>query len=126
MVSRCAATWKFLVSLVASTPGITDVALTTNGSLLAAHAQSLRNAGLHRLTVSLDSLDPTVFAAMGDTKVPLSKVLDGIAAAADAVAAGTIDPTPMYTHRFGLDRTGDAMEAMASRPEGFLKALVCP
>ena len=73
-----------LVSLVASTPGITDVALTTNGSLLAAHAQSLRNAGLHRVTVSLDSLDPTVFAAMGDTKVPLSKVLDAIAAAAAA------------------------------------------
>jgi molybdenum cofactor biosynthesis enzyme MoaA len=40
--------------------------------------------GLHRVTVSLDSLDPTVFAAMGDTKLPLSKVLDGIAAAADA------------------------------------------
>ena len=75
---------EVLVSLVASTPGITDVALTTNGSLLAAHAQSLRDAGLHRVTVSLDSLDPTVFAAMGDTKVPLSKVLDGIAAAADA------------------------------------------
>jgi GTP 3',8-cyclase len=75
---------EVLVSLVASTPGITDVALTTNGSLLAAHAQSLRNAGLHRVTVSLDSLDPTVFAAMGDTKVPLSKVLDGIAAAAAA------------------------------------------
>jgi GTP 3',8-cyclase len=73
-----------LVSLVASTPGITDVALTTNGSLLAAHAQSLRNAGLHRVTVSLDSVDPTVFAAMGDTKVPLSKVLDAIAAAAAA------------------------------------------
>jgi cyclic pyranopterin phosphate synthase len=62
----------------------TDVALTTNGSLLAAHAQSLRDARLHRVTVSLDSLDPTVFAAMGDTKLPLSKVLDGIAAAADA------------------------------------------
>jgi cyclic pyranopterin phosphate synthase len=75
---------EVLVSLVASTPGITDVALTTNGSLLAAHAQSLRDAGLHRVTVSLDSLDPTVFAAMGDTKLPLSKVLDGTAAAADA------------------------------------------
>jgi GTP 3',8-cyclase len=72
-----------LVSLVASTPGITDVALTTNGSLLAAHAQRLRDAGLHRVTVSLDSLDPAVFAAMGDTKVPLLRVLDGIAAAAD-------------------------------------------
>jgi MoaA/NifB/PqqE/SkfB family radical SAM enzyme len=79
---------EVLVSLVASTPGISDVALTTNGSLLAAHAQSLRDAGLHRVTVSLDSLDPTVFAAMGDTKLPLSKVLDGIAAAVlDWIAA---------------------------------------
>jgi cyclic pyranopterin phosphate synthase len=75
---------EVLVSLVASTPGITDVALRTNGSLLAAHAQTLRAAGLHRVTVSLDSLDPTVFAAMGATKLPLSKVFDGIAAAADA------------------------------------------
>jgi cyclic pyranopterin phosphate synthase len=75
---------EVLVSLVASTPGISDVALTTNGSLLAGHAQSLRDAGLHRVTVSLDSLDPTVFAATGDTKVPLSRVLDGIAAAAEA------------------------------------------
>ena len=75
---------EVLVSLVASTPGISDVALTTNGSLLAGHAQSLREAGLHRVTVSLDSLDPTVFAAMGDTNVPLSRVLDGITAAAEA------------------------------------------
>jgi cyclic pyranopterin phosphate synthase len=75
---------EVLVSVVASTPGITDVALTTNGSLLSDRAQSLRDAGLHRVTVSLDSLDPTVFAAMGDTKVPLSQVLDGIGAAAEA------------------------------------------
>jgi cyclic pyranopterin phosphate synthase len=44
----------------------------------------LRGAGLRRVAVSLDSLDPTVFAAMGDTRVPLSQVLDGIAAAAEA------------------------------------------
>jgi cyclic pyranopterin phosphate synthase len=75
---------EVLVSLVASTPGISDVALTTNGSLLADRAQSLRDAGLRRVTVSLDSIDPTVFAAMGDTRVPLSQVLDGIAAAAEA------------------------------------------
>jgi GTP 3',8-cyclase len=75
---------EVLVSLVASTPGISDVALTTNGSLLADRAQSLRDAGLRRVTVSLDSIDPTVFATMGDTRVPLSQVLDGIAAAAEA------------------------------------------
>jgi cyclic pyranopterin phosphate synthase len=75
---------EVLVSLVASTPGISDVALTTNGSLLAGRAHSLRGAGLRRVTVSLDSLDPPVFAAMGDTRVPLSQVLDGIAAAAEA------------------------------------------
>jgi len=75
---------EVLVSLVASTPGISDVALTTNGSLLAGRAQRLRDAGLRRVTVSLDSLDPAVFAAMGDTRVPVSQVLDGIAAAAEA------------------------------------------
>jgi cyclic pyranopterin phosphate synthase len=73
-----------LVAQVASTPGIDDVALTTNGALLAARAQRLKDAGLHRVTVSLDSLDPVVFAALADTKVPLTRVLDGIAAAASA------------------------------------------
>jgi cyclic pyranopterin phosphate synthase len=73
-----------LIALVAATPGVTDVALTTNGSLLAARAASLRAAGLHRVTVSLDSLDPDVFARLGDTRVPLPQVLDGIAAAREA------------------------------------------
>lgn len=75
---------EVLVGLVAATPGITDVALTTNGSLLAGRARSLRDAGLGRVTVSLDSLEPRVFAALGDTRLPLSQVLDGIAAAAEA------------------------------------------
>jgi cyclic pyranopterin phosphate synthase len=70
-----------LVRFVAQTPGIDDVALTTNGSLLASRADSLRSAGLGRVTVSLDSVDPAVFAVLGDTKIPLSRVLDGIAAA---------------------------------------------
>jgi cyclic pyranopterin phosphate synthase len=73
-----------LVSSIATTPGIDDIALTTNGSLLAGRAKALRDAGLGRVTVSLDSVDPLVFAAMGDTKIPLSQVLDGIAAAAAA------------------------------------------
>lgn len=48
----------------------------------------------------------------------------GIEAAATAVASGVIDPSVLYTHRFPLDRLGDAMSAMSSRPHGFLKALV--
>ena len=75
---------EVLVRLVAHTPGVEDVALTTNGSLLADRAASLAGAGLKRVTVSLDSLDSSVFAALGDTKVPLQRVLDGIAAATDA------------------------------------------
>jgi cyclic pyranopterin phosphate synthase len=61
-----------------------DLALTTNGALLARHARALREAGLQRVTVSLDSLDPAVFAAMSDTSVQLETVLAGIDAALDA------------------------------------------
>ncbi|MCW2665716.1 MAG: moaA [Frankiales bacterium] len=70
-----------LVGLVAATPGVADIALTTNGSLLAAQADALRAAGLRRVTVSLDSLDPDVFQQMADTRISLQAVLDGITAA---------------------------------------------
>lgn len=70
-----------LIAMVAATDGVEDVALTTNGSLLAGRAAALHQAGLGRVTVSLDSLDPQVFARLGDTKVPLEDVLSGIAAA---------------------------------------------
>jgi cyclic pyranopterin phosphate synthase len=73
-----------LVGAIASTPGIDDLALTTNGSLLADRAVGLRAAGLDRVTVSLDSVDPATFQAMADTKISLATVLDGIAAAAAA------------------------------------------
>ncbi|MCW2779453.1 MAG: moaA [Frankiales bacterium] len=73
-----------LVGIVAGTEGVADVALTTNGSLLAAQAEALKTAGLRRVTVSLDSLDPDVFQQMADTKIRLDAVLDGIAAARDA------------------------------------------
>jgi cyclic pyranopterin phosphate synthase len=69
-----------LVRGIAAVRGIDDIALTTNGSLLASRAMSLREAGLRRVTVSLDSLDPTVFAEMTDSRVPLATVLEGIAA----------------------------------------------
>src|SRR6266545_2502464 len=70
-----------LVAMVAAVEGIHDLALTTNGALLAGKAQALREAGLSRVTVSLDSLDDGVFRAMNDRGVPLARVLEGIAAA---------------------------------------------
>jgi GTP 3',8-cyclase len=73
-----------LVAAITEIEGIEDLAMTTNGALLAAHAEQLRQAGLHRITVSLDSVDPAVFTGMADTVVPLAQVLDGIAAAVDA------------------------------------------
>jgi len=61
-----------------------DLTLTTNGSLLAKHAQALRDAGLKRITVSLDSLDDATFRAMNDADYPVAKVLEGIDAASAA------------------------------------------
>jgi GTP 3',8-cyclase len=59
-----------------------DLTLTTNGALLAAKAQALADAGLSRVTVSLDSLDDDVFRAMNDVDFPVGRVLAGIEAAA--------------------------------------------
>lgn len=61
-----------------------DLTLTTNGALLAKKAQSLKNAGLRRITVSLDSLDDARFRAMNDVDFPVKQVLEGIAVAAEA------------------------------------------
>ena len=69
-----------LVGILAAIPGL-DLTLTTNGSLLAEKARSLKAAGLRRVTVSLDSLDDAVFRAMNDVDFPVDRVLSGIAAA---------------------------------------------
>ena len=69
-----------LVEQVATIDGLRDLTLTTNGSLLVEKAAALRSAGLRRLTVSLDSLDETTFAAMNDMNFPLHRVLAGIEA----------------------------------------------
>ena len=61
-----------------------DLTLTTNGSALRRLAGPLRDAGLQRVTVSLDSLDDAVFSAMNGVDFPVAKVLDGIAAAQEA------------------------------------------
>ena len=70
-----------LVAMLAALPGLDDLTLTTNGSLLARHARALAEAGLRRISVSLDSLDDEVFARLNDAAFPVSAVLDGIAAA---------------------------------------------
>ncbi|MBF5005969.1 GTP 3',8-cyclase MoaA [Diaphorobacter caeni] len=63
---------------------VPDLTLTTNGSLLARKAQALRDAGLSRVTVSLDSLDDAIFRGMNDMDFPVAEVLSGIEAAQKA------------------------------------------
>ena len=70
-----------LISRLARMPGIDDLALTTNGMLLAPVAEKLAAAGLHRVTISLDSLDETVFKRMSGGRGDLHRVLAGIDAA---------------------------------------------
>lgn len=70
-----------LVARLARIRGIDDLALTTNGSLLARHARALRDAGLHRITVSLDTLDRAQFRALSGGRGALDDVLAGIATA---------------------------------------------
>lgn len=72
-----------LIERLRSLPDV-DLSLTTNGSLLAARAQSLRAAGLDRITVSLDAIEPALFARINDVDFPLASVLTGIEAAAAA------------------------------------------
>ena len=72
-----------LVAKLAGIDGV-DLTLTTNGSLLPQRAQALADAGLGRITVSLDSLDDEVFRRMNDVDFPVERVLAGIEAAAAA------------------------------------------
>jgi cyclic pyranopterin phosphate synthase len=70
-----------LVRALAAVPGIEDIALTTNGSLLATQADALRAAGLTRITLSLDALDPATFRAMSGDRGEVADVLAAIGAA---------------------------------------------
>jgi cyclic pyranopterin phosphate synthase len=70
-----------LVAMLAALPGVEDLALTTNGHLLARHAELLARAGLRRVTVSLDSHDEAVFQRMSGGFSSPVRVLEGIAAA---------------------------------------------
>ncbi|MGU7779607.1 GTP 3',8-cyclase MoaA [Burkholderia sp. PU8-34] len=70
-----------LASLTTASGKPVDIALTTNGSLLAAKARSLRDAGLARVTVSLDAIDDALFRRICDVDLPVSRILAGIDAA---------------------------------------------
>lgn len=103
-----------LVEQLYRLPGVKDIALTTNGSLLAPKVMGLKKAGLDRITISLDALDPSVFNAMNGGVGNIQDVLDGIDAADQAgmkikinmvVQKGVNDqeilPMARYFHRKG-------------------------
>ncbi|PYQ53996.1 MAG: GTP 3',8-cyclase MoaA [Acidobacteria bacterium] len=74
-----------LVEMLAHVKGIRDLTMTTNGSLLTREkARALKDAGLNRISISLDSLDDDVFRAMNDVNFPVGRVLDAIDAANEA------------------------------------------
>ena len=77
-----------LVAMLAGIDGLEDLAMTTNGSLLAPMARILKDAGLHRVSVSLDSLDDATFMAMNDVEFPVARVLEAI----DGAAAAGLTP----------------------------------
>jgi cyclic pyranopterin phosphate synthase len=70
-----------LIAMLREIEGLRDLTLTTNGSLLTRKAEALHDAGLDRVTVSLDSLDDEVFSSMNDVGFPVARVLSGIDAA---------------------------------------------
>ncbi len=91
-----------LVGMLARIDGL-DLTLTTNGALLARKAQALRDAGLKRITISLDSLDDEVFRAMNDVDFPVGRVLDGI----DAALAAGLEPVKVnVVVKRGLNEDG--------------------
>ncbi len=74
-----------LIGMLARTDGVRDLTLTTNGALLTREkARTLANAGLQRITISLDSLDDATFRKMNDVAFPVERVLAAIDAAAEA------------------------------------------
>ncbi|HET7141619.1 MAG TPA: GTP 3',8-cyclase MoaA [Candidatus Limnocylindria bacterium] len=78
-----------LVGSLAAVEGVEDLTLTTNGVLLPQHAVALKQAGLDRVTVSLDADDDETFTRMNDARVPVSSVLKGLSAA-EAAGLGPI------------------------------------
>src|SRR6202171_4502920 len=108
---------KRLVAMVATVNGVEDIAMTTNGATLAGKAQALKDAGLTRITVSLDSLDDQVFEAMNGVGAPLARVLEGIDAAS---AAGLLPIKLNAVVKRGLNDAGILDLARFARERGFV------
>jgi cyclic pyranopterin phosphate synthase len=103
-----------LVSQLVKVPGIADISLTTNGSLLSRDmAQRLVDAGLRRITISLDALDDATFQAINDVKFPVAKVLEAID---NAAAAGLAPIKVNMVVKRGLNE--HAIEDMARHFRG--------
>ncbi|MFU8841589.1 MAG: GTP 3',8-cyclase MoaA [Nitriliruptoraceae bacterium] len=96
-----------LVAGLRAIDGIEDLALTTNATLLPFHAAELAAAGLDRVTVSLDAVDDATFQEVGDTRLPVASVLEGVAAAR---AAGFAVKINTVLQRGGND---DQLESIA-------------
>jgi GTP 3',8-cyclase len=94
-----------------------DLTLTTNGSALATLAQPLRDAGLQRITVSLDSLDDATFGAMNGIDFPVARVLEGIEA---AVAAGLSPIKINMVVRRGINESSILPMATWARETGLI------
>ena len=105
-----------LISMLAEIPDL-DLTLTTNGSLLPKHARALKDAGLKRVTVSLDSLDNEIFKSMNDVDFPVEKVLEGM----EAAAAVGLDPIKVnMVVKRGLNESSILPMARYFREKGYI------
>jgi cyclic pyranopterin phosphate synthase len=102
-----------LVRELAALSGVEDLALTTNGYLLAEHAQALADSGLTRVTISIDSLDPEKFEQQSGMNRELGRVLEGLAA---AERAGLTPIKINCVVQRGVNE--DSIEALARRFRG--------
>jgi len=110
-----------LVRMLAALPGVEDITLTTNGALLARNAEALADAGLDRVSVSLDSLDDATFARMNDVGFPVGAVLEGIAA---AQAAGLTPIKVNMVVRRGINEADVLPMARFFRARGHILRLI--
>ncbi len=105
-----------LIAMLAEIPDL-DLTLTTNGSLLAKHARALKDAGLKRVTVSLDSLDNAIFKSMNDVDFPVEKVIEGM----DAAAAAGLSPIKVnMVVKRGLNESSILPMARFFREKGYI------
>lgn len=110
-----------LVALLSGIEGIEDLAMTTNGSLLSRYADHLAAAGLRRVTVSLDSVDPEVFRTMNGVEVRLEDVVAGLDA---AMAVGLAPIKLNAVVRRGLNEQGVPALAEFARQRGMTLRLI--